>query len=309
MVKAVVLHLLAVAAGWGIVVALRSDVSAAPALGAVAVERSLPTKSVRTRPPAEVAAGKKILQRLMTELPSSPDDFGAEASVSFAETLSALLRKAGFDPAAPAPLRHFDSGSPHNDPDALEYHDRLRVALESELDGSRGPDLAHAFRHGRVDAVALYDSLAAAMPGAAANDALRLALYDQLAPLDPVRAAALLQPLSADAATGIKYESFKQHRDAYLPDAAYALLSSIPTPADASAMIPRQSAWLGVTPEYLQTYGSDYLHWVEQLPAGTDRDWAAVALMVRLRENDLPAYRRMRAVVTDPRMLNGFPPR
>jgi hypothetical protein len=190
-----------------------------------------------------------------------------------------------------------------------EYHMILERILRDYLEGERGPDLTHAFRNGRLEAGALYDSLAAHLPGAAGDHTLRRVLFDNLAPLDPVRAAALLAPLSEEEAAQKKGSLVVARTSVFTPDTAYALLSSIPASGD-SARWEREYAWSQVTSGFLERYGSDYLPWVEQLPAGRDREEAAAgALLSYLKKGDLSGYRRIRALVTDPRILSLFPPR
>jgi len=309
--KALPLHLLAVAAGWGIVAMLAPVVPGAWIGGQQApVESRAPAKSsIRTLSPADTAAGQKLLQRVTAALARDAIEAGLGPMRSFEELIDESRRLAGFDPAAPAPLGYDESRTPEGDASAREYHVLLSGLLEARLNGEHGPDLAYAFRHGRVDAPALYESLALQLPGAATNEALRIALYRHLAPLDPARAASLLDALSGDAATDLKFETASLPQSPLTPDTTFALLSSIPQPTEVSGVFRRQSAWDRATHGFQESSGSDFLHWVEQLPAGADRDCAAVALMVDFRESDLPGYRRMRALVTDARRLDAFPPR
>jgi hypothetical protein len=71
----------------------------------------------------------------------------------------------------------------------------------------------------------------------------------------------------------------------------------------------RAATWNKATRDFLERYRSDYLPWVEQLPAGPVREEAAAALLRHLEKDDLPGYRRIRALVTDPAKLASFPPR
>ena len=93
------------------------------------------------------------------------------------------------------------------------------------------------------------------------------------------------------------------------PDTAFALLSSTPPSGDPVGVEMRAAAWNVATREFLERYRSDYLPWVEQYPAGSVREEAAAALLRRLEKDDLPGYRRIRALVTDPQTLASFPPR
>jgi hypothetical protein len=308
--KFLLLHLLVVAAGWGVVAMLTPVVPAGWIGGQIAAESRAPAKSgVRTLTAADTAAGQKLLQRVTAALPKDVIEAGLGPMRSFEELIDESRRLAGFDPAAPAPPWYDESRTPEGNASAREYHVLLSGLLEARLNGEHGPDLAYAFRHGRVDAPALYESLALQLPGAATNEALRIALYRHLAPLDPARAASLLDALSEDAATDLKFETASLPQSPLTPDTTFGLLFSIPQPTEISGVFRRQSAWDRATHGFQESSGSDLLHWVEELPAGADRDCAAVALMVAFRESDLPGYRRMRALVSDARRLDAFPPR
>jgi hypothetical protein len=305
-----VLHLLAAAAGWGIVAMLSHVVPAGWIGGQIAAESRAPAKSgVRTLTAADTAAGQKLLQRVTAALPKDVIEADLGPLLSPEEFFEKARQVFGFDPAAPAPPWHDDSRTPEEEAAAREYQDLLVKVLGGYWNGGYGPDRAHAFRHGRIDAPALYESVARHLPGPAANDSLRIAAFHDLAPLDPVRAATLLQPLSDSAAAAVKYEVLRESPSAFTPDTAFALLSSIPPPADDSAALLRRDTWLVVAEKFHWAYGSDYLRWLEQLPAGVDRDYAAVALMAHLLEKDLPGYPRIRALVTESRMPHDYPPR
>lgn len=310
--KAVLLHLLAVAAGWGIVAALRPVVGSWQSGGEAAAESRAPSKTGRIRSTAEIAAGQKLLERITeARQGDQPGGSGSDPGpeLSLRDLVEAFKKESGFDPAAPAPCPDTGGQSEEERRASMKYHINLARLLETYLHGEHGPDLAHAFRVGRLEAGALYDTLATHLPRAAVDHTLRLALYDQLAVLDPVRAAALLAPLSEDEASEMKWHLFAGSTSAFTPDTAFALLSSIPATGNAVPIELRESAWNVATREFLDKYRSDYLHWVEQLPAGPDREAAAVALLSHLEKGDMSGYRRIRALVTDPRKLAPYPHR
>ncbi len=309
--KAVLLHLLAVAAGWGLVAALRPVVGSWQRSGGeAAAESRAPSKTGRVRSTAEIAAGQQLLQRFSAARQGDHPG-GAEADpgpeLSLRDLVDTFTKESGFDPAAPAPSPDTGGQSEEERRTSMKYHINLPRLLETYLEGEHGPDLAHAFRVGRLNAGTLYDSLAAHLPGAAADHTLRRALYYQLAPLDPARAAALLQPLPEDEAAGRKWDILATRGYALTPDTAFALSSSIPPTRDPAGIDRRESAWNSVTPDFLHKYGSDYLPWVEQLPAGPDREDAAAAVLNYMKKDDLPGYRRIRALVTDPEILKEYP--
>lgn len=311
--KALVLHLLAIAAGWGIVAALRPVVGSWHSDGGeAAAESRAPSKTGRVRSTAEIAAGQQLLQRITNASKADPpvganSDPGPELSLR--DLVDTFVKESGFDPAARGPSSDDEGRSAAEQISSVKYHRNLFRLLGTYLEGEHGPDPIHGFLLGRLDAGAIYDSLAAHLPGAAADHTLRRALYNQLAPLDPVRAAALLAPLSEDEAAQWKRDLFARRSSAFTPDTAFALLSSTPPSGDPVGVEMRAAAWNVATREFLERYRSDYLPWVEQYPAGPAREEAAAALLRPLEKNDLPGYRRIRALVTDPAKLASFPPR
>ena len=309
--KAVLLHLLALAAGWGIVAALRPVVGSWQSGGGeAAAESRAPAKTGRIRSTAEIAAGQQLLQRFTADRQGDhPGGSDPGPELSLRDLVDAFKKESDFDSAAPAPSPDTGGQSEEERRASMKYHINLPRLLETYLEGEHGPDPTHAFLLGRLEAGAIYDSLAAHLPGAAADHTLRRALYGQLAPLDPVRAAALLAPLSEDEAAQWKRDLFARRSSSFTPDTAFALLSSTPPGGDPAGIEMRAAALNVATRDFFDRYGSDYLPWVEQLPAGPDREEVAAALLRHLEKDDLPGYRRIRALVTDPAKLASFPPR
>lgn len=310
--KAVLFHLLAVAAGWGMVAALRPVVGSWQAGREVAAESRAPSKTGRVRSTAEIAAGQQLLQRFTDARQGDHpggSDVAPDPELSLRDLVDTFVKESGFDPAARAPSSDDEGRSAEERIFGVKHNRDLFRLLGTYLEGEHGPDPTHAFLLGRLEAGTLYESLATHLPGAAADDTLRRALYNQLAPLDPVRAAALLEPLSDNEADQWKRDLFASRSSSFTPDTAFALISSTPAGGDPVGVEMRAAAWNVATREFLDRYRSDYLPWVEQLPAGPGRDEAAIALLRPLEENDLPGYRRIRALVSDPRTLASFPPR
>jgi hypothetical protein len=306
----ILVHLAVVIAGWGAGAGLRSFGVAGDEGGRVDLEDPAPAKTgVRTRTPAEVAAGREVLQRILGTMRSSPAQETPSPELSIEELVEKELRRRGIDPAAPAPKLVDGGGSGEEAVEARDYHQVLAHFLARYLNGEHGPDLAHGFRHGRLDALAIYDSLATHLPGAAADQTLRRALYRQLASLDPVGADALLEPMSEAEITRVKYEVIEHPSSPLTPAIAFSLLSSVPTPDDFYGRLRRVMAWNDVTENFLPQFGSDYLHWLEQLPAGVDRDFAALAVAERLPNDDLASHQRLRVLITGSYPLEGPPPR
>lgn len=310
--KVLLLHLLAVVAGWGMVAGLRPVVGSWETGGEASAESRAPSKTGRVRSTAEIAEGQKLLQRFTAAnkaVPPGGSDADAGLELSLRDLVDTFVKESGFDPAARGPSSDDEGRSAEEWISSVKYNRNLFRLLGTYLEGEHGPDPTHAFLLGRLDAGAIYDSLATHLPGAAADHTLRRALYEQLAPLDPVRAAALLTPLSEDEAAQWKRDLFASRSSSFAPDTAFTLLSSTPPSGDSAGIEMRAAAWNVATREFLERYRSDYLPWVEQYPAGSVREEAAAALLHHLEKDDLPGYRRIRALVTDPRTLASFPPR
>jgi hypothetical protein len=309
--KALLLHLLAVVAGWGMVAGLRPVVGSWAENRRDAEETPAPAKSgTRTRTAGEVAAGRELLLGIEAQQRLHPQPFiPPSPEVPIEELIDKELRRRGIDPAAPAPTLADGGGSGEDAVAAAEYHQVLAHFLDLHLNGEHGPDLAHAFRQGRMDALAIYDLLAAHLPGVAADHTLRCALYRELAPRDPVRAEALLAPMTEAEAMQVKYQVIEQPSSPLTPDATFALLASVSAPTDFHSRVRRVLAWATVTESFLPEFGSDYLDWLEQLPAGVDRDFAGFAVAQRLPNDDLASHQRLRVLITGSYPLEGPPPR
>jgi hypothetical protein len=316
-------HLACFLAGWGIVAALR------PLLPAEWNSKSsqspgLPTKTERPPPSVDPAGGERLLKRLIAALPPSEkiDPFSVDSDPfsrdsedpstpppSLQQFVAEALREIGLKPDGSLT----GPDSPLAGAEAEARHDVYLAIVTGGLDGAcawhNGRDLDYSFRHGRVTAMEIHDDFAALLPGPAASDDFRRCLYDHLALLNPDAASVLLDSLPEKDATGAKYWAVREHRSDFDPDGFLAVIETIPAPGDAAAIASRQSAWSSNTPRFLKTHGGDYFRWVETLPAGSDRDLAAEALLDRLKDGDPADYNRVRAAITDPAIQRRFAPR
>lgn len=293
--KAVLLHLLAVAAGWGIVAALRPAAFAQPANG----EGTAPAKRISQVSVPDRPAGERILKRLSAGDSLPEVSYGDSA---LAERYAEALQDIGIDPAT------FSASYSGFKPTRKDLcYSILQSFLASSLDWHEGRDLRHAFRHGRMEAMEIHDLFAAELPLLAGTDLIRRSLYDQISDLDPIRAAILLETLPEERATGAKYWAARSYMTGFTPASFLALMRSLPQPEGDKADDRRQTAWRKRTVLFLERYGREYFNWVEQLPPGADRDAAAAALLGYLDPGDPVLVNRVRGLIKDP-VLRQEPP-
>jgi hypothetical protein len=288
--KAVLLHLLAMAAGWGIVAAIRPAASEQPANG----EGTAPTKRISQVSVPDRPAGERILKRLSAgdSLPEVSYDDSA-----LAERYAEALQDIGIDPAT------FSASYQGFEPTRKDLcYSILQSILAGSLNWHDGRDLRHAFRHGRMEAMEIHDLFAAELPLLAGTDLIRLSLYDQISDLDPARAAVLLDALPEERATGAKYWAARSYMTGFTPESFLALVRSLPQPEGDKADAGRKNAWRKRTAMFLESYGGEYFKWVEQLPSGADRDAAAAALLGYLDPADPALVNRVRSLIKDPEL-------
>lgn len=296
--RVLLLHLLAVAAGWGMAAALRPAASAQSATGdgtaPTAPKKRISQVSVPDRP-----AGEQILKRLSAG-DSLPEVSYRESAL--AEQYAEALQDIGIDPAT------FAASYPGFDPTRKDLcYSILQNFLASRLEWYAGRDLRHAFRHGRIEAMEIHDLFAAELPLLAGTDLIRLSLYDQIADLDPARAAILLETLPEERATGAKYWAARSYLTGFTPDSFLALMRTIPAPKGDGGKQRSREAWRKRMPLFIERHGSEYFRWLEQLPAGADRDAAGAALLEYLDPGDTTLIGRIRGLIDDPAFLDQSP--
>ena len=297
----ILLHLAAALAGWGIVQSLRPTFSDQQLDGEGLATHSAAAGNLRTAVPADRPAGEMLLKRLAAGDSLPEVNYGESA---LAERYAEALQDIGIDPAT------FSSSYPGFDPTRKDLcYSILQSFLASSLEWHDGRDLRHAFRHGRIEAMELHDIFAAELPILAGTDLIRLSLYDQIADLDPDRAAILLETLPEERATGAEYWAARSYMTGFTPQSFLALMRSLPQPEGDKADEGRQNAWRKRTAMFLERHGSEYFNWVEQLPSGADRDAAAAALLDYLDPGDPALVTRVRALIEDPDLSANPAPR
>lgn len=297
----ILLHLAAALAGWGIVQSLRPSFPDQSLDGQGIADHSAPAGKFRAAVPADRPAGELLLKRLAAG-DSLPDVNHGDSRL--AENYAEALQDIGIDPAT------FSSSYPGFDPTRKDLcYSILQNILASSLEWHGGRDLRHAFRHGRIEAMEIHDLFAAEIPILAGTDLIRLSLYDQIADLDPARAAILLETLPEERATGAKHWAARSFVSGFTPESFLGLMRSLPRPEGDKADAGRQSAWRKRTVQFLEHHGTEYFNWVEQLPPGADRDAAAAALLGYLDPGDTALVTRVRALIGDPDLSSAPAPR
>ncbi len=286
MIKAVALHLACGLAGWGIVTALFP--AAAPTAGVPASGKAAaPAKS--TSSPAAHRESSAILQRLRQGLVvHEPTEASAPPFSSLDRRLEQLLRRKDIASLDPAAARE------------RALCEILIDDLKALLHGGRRPDLTSAFRRGEKDASDLLREVTTLLPDPAAAPALRQALYTVLAPLDPLRAEALLDPIPDDKLHRLRYAQLSADSLHLSPDAFLSVLRTLPEPADPATRRARIIAWEARTRAWASTCRDDYHHWVESLPPGLDRDLALAPLVGHLKKQRPDEADRLRQLIADP---------
>jgi hypothetical protein len=288
----ILLHLAAAIAGWGIVQSLRSSFSDQQLNGGGTAAHSEPAGKFRNAFPADRPAGEMLLKRLAAGDSLPEVNYGDSA---LAERYAEALQDIGIDPAT------FSSSYPGFDPTRKDLcYSILQNFLASSLEWHDGRDLRHAFRHGRMEAMEIHDLFAAELPILAGTDLIRLSLYDQIADLDPDRAEVLLEPLAEAEAAGARLWAARAFASGFTLESFLALMRNLPESEGDEGNGGRRNAWRDRTPSFLERHGGEYLRWVEQLPAGADRDAAATGLLEYLDPGDPALVTRVRALIEDP---------
>ena len=256
--RPLLIHLALGLAGWGIATAL-SPLFPASEKDRAGNSASLPTKTDRDR--IAVKGGRQILARLSAR---SPREQKSEPTV---HSFRSIDEDAG---RATEELINAPPGSVS--PSDLIREEVLLYHLRSVINGEHGPDLAYAFRNGRMDALEIRDLLAAQFPDHATHTGFLRALYLELSQHDPLRAEVLMDSLPAEDIDDLKYHNMMVLPDTLAPRHCYQLLASIPPSENPNEIQLRSLVVRSVASDYLDRYRSDFIHFVEQLPPGEDRN-------------------------------------
>lgn len=178
-----------------------------------------------------------------------------------------------------------------------------RLKMSSEISGRRGSlgsmvgegvelllnegrDWGYEFRHGRVQADEVFDDLKKRMSvdSAEGEDALRSHLFYQLVSEDPVRAQALLAPLSEVRRKEVQTRAMGSAFHDEDPLLAKAYFDSFLEVSDAGQRKVLEESWGWQVHFSLRRYGDDFLDWVTKMPDGELKNETVRALQKRTEQ-------------------------
>lgn len=167
------------------------------------------------------------------------------------------------------------------------------------LRSDSGPDLVHAFRHGRMDAKEVLSKFSARFPEYAGERDLPALLHRELCVEDPVRAAELLDALPEKERSLVMARNFReQSYDAPL-DTLGAYLRMLPLTGDETLESAREALLGSLVDHGLDDYGPDYLDWISTLPDASDRQEALLGISIRIEHSMEGKAREIRRIVGD----------
>ncbi len=279
--RSALVHLALGLAGWGIATLLSPLV---PVGKKDHAEESATLPSKTPRPRLDVPGGRQILARLMTRR-----DSGEALQRPEWETASLDARiEEEFedrDVHETATLKRI------TDPEKA-YLAKADILVSRDLDslinGKNGPDLAYAFRHGRMDALEIRDLLAARLPDHATHPAFLRTIYRELVDHDPLRAEVLLEDVPQPKAIQMKYDALDHIAEDFGPEQYFRFLASIPYSEDPTESRQRRRLHRKKAVIYLSLYESDFTRFVEQQAPGPDRDFN-LEIIAKAHETSSPA--------------------
>ena len=176
----------------------------------------------------------------------------------------------------------------------------LRGDLSAFLCPAGQPEPERDFTVGLTDAIGLLREFQQRFPGYYAESDLRACLFAQLGAIDPLRAAALLDPLNSGQRRAA-IESAVDGNGPVHPDIVREWLSLLPLPSNEADLRDRFTLWeRGVGRyDYFQVSG-DYQDWVMRLPPGVSRDLALASLAKALEPEHHEDAASFRNQISDP---------
>ncbi|MEK7951580.1 hypothetical protein [Luteolibacter soli] len=151
-----------------------------------------------------------------------------------------------------------------------------------------GPDYRYAFRHGAMTADEILTAVKEQFPelAAASEYETRVRVFNELASEDAQGAFSLISNLPEEQRNlAVIHQSRWSFRD-NTPEAFYSMIDLAPGPDSAEAAPARADAWNSYGQRAYREYGSDYIDWVRELPAGVNRDAARASLAALLKRNN-----------------------
>jgi hypothetical protein len=261
----ILLHLLAVTAGWGIARPLLSPVRDA-------AEAMAPGKAY-LREARDREAGERLLRRLVPDLAPAPP---AEVVRHEGTLEQRLAEDAIDDPFAANPTRPTDES-------VTSY---LREEIGGTLFGATGPDLSYAFFHGRMEAPQVLDALCKIFPDLAREKQFPAAVFLELFQVDPARAAVLLDQLSPGARSSLLENGNLPISGYEGPDYVLAILNvNLAIGPEAKK---EDLGWLSdfSSSHFHTSMGNDYADWLIAQPPSKGRELILESLVSYLGSED-----------------------
>jgi len=169
-----------------------------------------------------------------------------------------------------------------SNPDQSEGEIRRQIVANDVMVAlNSGSDLRYSFRYGKISAEEVFQDVSSRLPALAGDSsvALRRQVYQELAEENSQAAMSLLKDLSSeqrqDAISQAPLEMFGDLD----PQRLYDFLQTIPTTDNDAAWEKRLQSWEARTDRNQERLGNDYITWVKNLPAGTDREMAIFGLI------------------------------
>jgi hypothetical protein len=165
-------------------------------------------------------------------------------------------------------------------------------------------DWRYAFRHGEVTAEEVLLEIRKLLPqqDAASPDGVWQQVFHELAEENPQAALKMLDGLPEEER---HFAALKAGRDIFNevnPQTFYDFLQHVPAIGEGELWTERMTAWAMHTDQNHDRLGDAYVHWVEGLPPGLDRELASYNLLTGDAPLSAADKKRLSANVTDGRL-------
>lgn len=160
-----------------------------------------------------------------------------------------------------------------------------------------GRDWRFEFRHGSDSAKTVFAMVRAGIPGISRlnEDAVRVALYRQLAEENPPRALALLDEFPVEKRREILFETAGAAFQNTSPEEFLKFLAAVPDAKTAAEQTLKLEGWNRKARSHLQRYGDDYVEWVMRMPRGFHQEAAMNSILWATSEQNPAAARELSA--------------
>jgi hypothetical protein len=153
-----------------------------------------------------------------------------------------------------------------------------------------GRDWRYEFRNGTASLEDVLQAMRRALPQAG-EDALRVALYRQLAEESPKKALPLLDGFSPAKRRAVLFDSAWLSHANVSPDDFLRFLADVPDADTLEEQELKIKGWDTQARTGLWRYGDDYVEWVKRMPPGIHKEMAANAV-IRATSEQNPAQAR-----------------